>query len=317
VPKPEGLAGRIAGFAEAGVEGEKIAEQKLKGYKVQPAPADLERQIKSAADEASGIAKVKLVGGGELIERAVTKLSDERRRATPGGVFCLVNEMSVEIDRLTAAAKQEGGTSSTRRFTPDRQFVESGDPSLPASVVGTKGALVSALAKYEELARAFLLVVADFGPRLAQAIHGVPVGRIEATAKLVLRGQLVEKEQDRFLQEVTLLLFVEMVRAKAAWAFAIPNLIDAKTGAAVTAALNEKLFPHAQAGFVRNYQKWGPAVFDEAAEALFAKLGVEFEQRSGFRRGGEVFLDVTQIDTAVDAIKVKLDKIYDDLLSKS
>ena len=73
-----------------------------------------------------------------------------------------------------------------------------------------------------------------------------------------------------------MLLFVETARAEAAWAFAIPKLIDAKVGADVTAAVNERLFPHAQAGFVRNYQ----------------------------------------IDSAVDAIKVKLAKIYDDLLSK-
>ncbi len=79
----------------------------------------------------------------------------------------------------------------------------------------------------------------------------------------------------------------------------------------------EAVSPPLQARIRQNYQKWGPRSFDEAAEALFRDSASSSSSAAAFRRGGEVFLDVTQIDTAVDAIKVKLDKIYDDLVSKS
>ncbi len=126
----------------------------------------------------------------------------------------------------------------------------------------------------------------------------------------------VEKDQDRFLQEVAVLMLIEIVRTKSAWAFAITNLIDAKTASAAAAALKEDSFPHAQRSFVKQYEKWEPKVFDDASHDVIEKLGADFEKRTGFKSGGTLFLRVDEIDAAVASVKVELDRIYDEMVAK-
>jgi hypothetical protein len=51
------------------------------------------------------VADVKLIGGGEIIERAVTALADDVKSVAPSGVFATARSMAVEISRLTEVAK--------------------------------------------------------------------------------------------------------------------------------------------------------------------------------------------------------------------
>ena len=339
VVRPVGIAEQLDALASAGQQDEDFATTHLPGEKVQPPPEELQAKLNAAAAAATPVANVKLVGGGEIIERAVSQLSDERRKNQAGGVFCRINLSSLEIERLTleskeaakrneqreAAAARSGASpasvtkekaSTTLRSQPSGGLVDSPNEGLPAVVVGARGPVVSAIASYEELVKAIRKAADDFGPNLAAAIHGVPVAPVHAVVTMTLRGVRVEKDQDRFLQEVSLLMQIEMVRAPTAWAFAVAHLASATSASEAARALKQEFFPLAQKSFVKQYEKWGPKVFNQASDALFSKLGVEFERRSGFRAGGTVFLNVDEIDNAVKTVKVELDRIYDEMVAK-
>jgi hypothetical protein len=344
VPPPTGIESQLDALTEAATSGETFATKHLAGEKVQPAPGQLEEDLNEVAKKAGPVADVKLVGGGEIIERAVSRLSDERRHQ-PGGIFNIINSITVEVRRLTleskatdkrnkqlqAAAVAAGlppesvtreKASKTMRGLPTGGFGESADTRLPAVVIGARGPVVSAIASYEELVNAVRLTADGFGPNLAAAFLGVriPLGsalQVPAYVTMTLRGVEVEKDQDRFLQELSLLMQIEMVRAKAAWAFAVTHLASATTAAAAAQALGQDFFPPAQKKFVKEYEKWGPEVFDQASDALFKKLGIEFEKQSGgLKSGGRVFLKVDEIDKAVETVKAALDKLFQQLAAK-
>jgi len=324
VLRPAGIVEQLDALASAGQQGEDFATKHLPGEKVQPPLEELQAKLNAAAAAATPVANVKLVGGGEIIERAVSLLSDERRKNQAGGVFCRINSSRLEIERLTLeskeaakrneqreAAARSGASpasvtkekaSTTLRGQPSGGLVDSPDEGLPAVVVGARGPVVSAIASYEELVKAIRKAADDFGPNLAAAIHGVPVAPVQAVVSMTLRGVRVEKDQDRFLQEVSLLMQIEMVRAPTAWAFAIAHLASATSASEAARALKQEFFPPAQKSFVKQYEKWGPKVFNQASDALFSRLGVEFEKRSGFRGGGTVFLNVDEINTAVKTV---------------
>lgn len=324
VPAPASLDGALPQLEGAAADTERIAKDKLKGKKVQPPPEALQQGLDNAASFASIVAAFKLVGGGEIVERAVSALAEDIKKGERGGVFSTVDEMKLEIARLTATARQAARSedptqprSATRRFVPGRGLISSEESARPAVVIRKTGPEVSGLASYPELIKAIRKVSATFGPTLARAIHDVPVGRINATMDVTLRGREITKDQDKFLGEVALLISIEMVRAKVAWAFLVPQLMSAKSADEVAQAFSETVFPHAIKGFVAEYKKRGPQVFDAASAALLNRLAVEFEKKEGIRDGGQVFLDPTEIQSAVDVVKIKLRGIYDESVSKA
>jgi len=313
VPAPSALMTAVPQLGDAAAKSEQVAKDKLEGKKVQPPPEALQQGLDATAVFASTVAAYRLIGGGEIVERAVSALADDLKSAEPGGVFATVSSIRTYIAEQTAAARLAARSEDpTQARTTTRRFA----PGGPAVVIGTKGAVVSALASYQELVVAITSAADQFGPTLARALHDVPVGKINAAMEITLRGQEVTKDQDRFVAEVALLLRVEMARANAAWAFIVPRLLSANSAAEVAQALADDVFPHAIAGFVEQYRNWGPKVFDAASASLLDKLGADFGQKEGMRGGEQVFLDLEGIQAAVGAVKEKLRTVYDEAVSK-
>ncbi len=332
VPPPSELGGWLARLQDEARKTESLASEKLKGKKVQPPPPALQSALDGAVGYASKVADVKLVGGGEIIERAVSALVDNVRNAEPRGVFATVRAMSVEISRLTELAKRAStgeevaspqepvapSRSTTLRHSPGRGLVPSDkEPTGPAVVVKKTGAEVAGVGNYAEIVAAIRKAMATFGPLLARAIHDVPVGPINASMDVIVRGREITKDQDKFLSEVALLVRIEMMRATSAWAFLVPELIAAKTAAGAADAFASTVFPHAQAGFVAQYAKWGPRVFDTASSALFDRLGADFKNKEGLNDGDQLFLKPDEIQNAVGVVKAKLKVAYDHALTNA
>jgi hypothetical protein len=330
------LGDAISGMGSSAAGGEAAAKRLLSGIKAKPEPAELQAKLDDAAGFARTVAGFALIGGGEIVERAVTALIDDLRAAERSGVFTTVSSIRTEIARLTAAAqlalaqakralveqgKSKGDankeamskvSSTTLFFVPGQGLAPEGDKGAAGATVKYTGAEVSGVASYEELLVAIEKAVADLGPRLVRAVHDVPVAPIKATMEVKLRGKEVSKDQDKFLGELALLLRLEMARTNTAWAFVVPRLVLAKSAAEVAAALAEDVFPNMMDKFVKAYEAWGPAIFDKASEALLDHLGVEIGQKEGLRGGEQVFVNVAQAQTAVTAVKDKLRAVYDE-----
>lgn len=376
-PSNESVRGALKTLAKEASETEKAFNQylKSKSKKKADAPPTQEAQthLNDAARAADVVASVKRIGAGEIVERAVSALADEKmknpeegKEDQPRNVFTVTATLNRQLaqDRHKVkqqdldyavefeeekARQQHDETSSTSKNQkrgyeptphspksgPRKGYAPKGEPDEElTSTISTSytGPMLKALGTYEEIKQAIQQAGEKFFVgRLLRVIHGqedlkrkkkedqskfqLVLNRIDKETG-ELRQDVITKDIDQFISDIAVLFHVEMTRAPAAWAFGSSGLVNATTAAEAAAAFNVDVFPHAMEGFMKQYAKLGPEVFDAASTNLFKRLKAEFKQKYGFEEGQHVYLAPDQILEAIDTFKEVLSDLYDRALAK-